>query len=67
MDESRRQGLQLDKFNEYNGTCEELISEINTYLFNATTEHDFEILEILCCIVKQCKEVDCKYISILNC
>lgn len=66
MDEGRRQNLQLDQFNEFNGTCRKLINDINTYLFTAETAHDFEILEILCFIVKECKECECKFISIYN-
>lgn len=66
MDESKRQRLDLGHFNEYYGSCKRLIKNINILLFIAETAHDFEVLEILCFIVKECKECDCKYINISN-
>lgn len=66
MNESKRQRLDLGDFDNYQGTCKKLIGKINTFLFTASTENNFETLEVLCFIVKECKECDYKYISIYN-
>lgn len=66
MDESLRQRLQLGRFNDYQGTCDDLISNISELLACATDAHDFEVLFVLCHIVKDCKECDCMYVSVYN-
>lgn len=66
MDESHRQRLNLGTYNDYQNTCDNLIGEIQQLLPIAKTSNDFEVLSILCHIVKECKECECIYVTIKN-
>jgi hypothetical protein len=56
----------MEKFNEWRGTTQQLIKECQEWMLLANTSNQFKTLGFLTRIISEALEVDAKFITIYN-